>query len=181
MPSPPSQPQFDPGVVLLAERFDPLALLWLWFARRLVYPLIWIGITVAALASQMDDADMADIDTVSEAFRALLSPLAGFVIAIGLRLATSVVGLALAYRVTLSADAITLPFESQRAASLRSVVDRLLVTRAFRNLRWTKAVRQLADHRVGKAGRRFEVADRVVTVANVVLVVAMFAIVSIVS
>ena len=57
------------------------------------------------------------------------------------------------------------------------MVDRLLVTRAFRNLRWTKAVRQVAADRIGATGRRFDLADRAMTVANVVLFIALFVVV----
>ena len=175
---PANQTQFDPGAVLLPEWFDPRALLTVWCVRRLVYPVLWVGIAVAAVASSVDDVDLNELDSASEYLRALLSPLAGVVIAIALRLLSSLVGLVLAYRVMLSADAIRRPFESSRAASLRSLVDRIQVTRAFRNLRWTKAVRQEASDRIVAGSKLYEITDTALSVANVLLLVAMFVVAS---
>lgn len=181
MQTPSRPPQFDPASVVLPEAFDPRALLSVWCIRKSVFPLIWVGIASAAVADRLDDVDIRNFDTFTEALQALVSPLAGVIVALAMRLASSILGAVLAYRVAGSVEAIRRPFESGHARAARALIDRVYVARAFRSLRWTKAARQVASGRIGPSGRHFELADRMLSVANVVLLAMMIPVVAIIS
>lgn len=174
---------FDPGAFLLAGRFDPTALLGAYCVRRTFLPLVWIGLIGVAVASGSGRLDVGEIGSFGEALRALLSPAAGVIVAIAARLLAAAVGFVLAWRVARSIDVIRRPFGPGRVEAFQQLLDQVNVTRAARALRWTRAVREEASARLGPTGRRFELAERLLSFANValfgalVVVVVVFAVV----
>jgi hypothetical protein len=62
-------------------------------------------------------------------------------------------------------------FGSRDANAMYRTIDRYHVTRAYRELRWTKPVRAEAAERLGSTGRRFVLADRILTIVSWTLLV----------
>ena len=159
-------PAFEPDDALLPGRFDPTALLTTWCLRRSFYPLVWIGIIGAVASGGARDADQFSYDTLGEAVGALLSPLAGLILALGIRLLVAGIGFVLAFRVVWELDAVREPFGTGRAALLPRLLDQVYVARAYRSLRWTEAVRRAAVARLGRIGQRFDTAVQIIRYAN---------------
>ncbi len=78
---------------------------------------------------------------------------------------------ALAYPLTRWTAATDYATEKRDKSRYRLVRDRLYFTRAYRELRWTWAVRQVAIDRLGTTGRRLALVDPITRWSTVVLVV----------
>jgi hypothetical protein len=137
-------------------------LLTAWCCRKVAYPLIWIGIIGAVLTRRVEEA----AETPLLSTTALMSPLAGLALGIAARLLAGGIAFVLAYRLTGSRDAVDRSFGSRGANAVHRIIDRVHVTRAYRELRWTKPVRAEAAHRLGPTGARFALADHVLTVVS---------------
>lgn len=173
--------ELEPGAALLPERFDPAALLTIWCLRKAFFPLVWIGLIGAAIASRSGRIDAGSFDSFGEAAGAVLSPAAGVILALGFRVLAALVGFVLAARVTRSTESVRRPFGSGWSERISLLADELQVTRAYRSLRWTRAVRLEATARLGTTGQRFAAADRALARANVALLVALVAVVVVLS
>lgn len=163
--------RLDPEVALAPGRSDPMALLFVWCVRKSFFPLLWIGMMGAALTGQSDRVDLSRYTSFTEAFAALLSPLAGLVLAIAVRIAAAWMGFGLAYRITYFMRPLG---GSDDASRITRFTDQLHLARALRSLRWTWPVRTEAARRLGAAGRRLMIADRALSFANGLLLVALF-------
>lgn len=166
-----------PAAALRPGRFDPTALWLVWCLRRSFLPLLWSGLIGAAVVGQLEQASAEQLQTPGALIDALLSPLAGVVLALGARVGASALALALAYPLARRAA----PLDERRLVGALRVAlwaDRLYLTRAFRQLRWTTPVRDLAARRLGDTGRRLRRADLVLRVANPVLLVALVVVVA---
>jgi hypothetical protein len=137
-------------------------LLTAWCFRKVAYPLIWIGLIGAVLTRRVEQATETPLLSTA----ALLSPLAGLALGIGSRLLAGGIAFVLAYRLAGSRDAVDRSFGSRGANAVHRIIDRVHVTRAYRELRWTEPVRAEAAHRLGPTGTRFVLADRVLTVVS---------------
>jgi hypothetical protein len=128
--------------------------------RRLWVPSLVLGLAWLFLTGDISTVSVEDLDTAGELIAALLSPLAGVVIAIGVRILTGVLGFLAALpraRSELVAD------HERRAAIVARVSDLVFLTGALRSLRFTAAARDVAAARLGRAGPGALVVDRVET------------------
>jgi hypothetical protein len=105
-----------PALALRPGRFDSTALWMVWLLRRSIPPLLWSGLISAAIVGQLEQASAEQLQTPAEIVDALLSPLAGVVLAVGARVGASVLALALAYPLARSAAP---PDEHRRGSALR--------------------------------------------------------------
>lgn len=167
--------RLDPALALRDGSADAAALLTLWTLRRAVYPLLWVGTAVAAVAGRLDDFDAAQFQSVGTLVGAALSPLVGIVVAVGLRILTSWMALAWSYPLARDAQA-TAPHGARGRFRPGVWFDRLYLTRAYRQWRWTTAVRGLAAVRLGRPGQLLRRLDRALLYANVPLLTAAIAV-----
>jgi hypothetical protein len=168
-----SDEQFEPiapEAALRPGRRDPLALLAVWYVRKASYPLLWLGIIVAMLAGRADAIDLG-LHSPQTIVARLLSPLAGIILAVLLRIGAGLAGLALAYPLARAREASLSP-RTYFGAAIGRLSDRLNVARAYRALRWTHHVRQVAIRRLGETGLRLSRLDPVLDVAGVALFLA---------
>lgn len=160
--------ELDPAVALREGTFDATVLLLLWCARRAFFPLLWLGLTSATVAIGVIGRDPGGLEARVEELQAsgdwlgaLLSPLVGVIIAFALRIAVAGLSFAAAYplsRWNTPSDYA----EGRRSGSrLRLWRDRLYLTRAYRALRWTWAVRRVAVDRLGPTGGRLARCDAI--------------------
>lgn len=150
-------------------RGDPLTVLSLWCLRRTFTPLLFGGLIAATISGSYHSDALGALTSPGEILGAIFSPLAGVALALVVRVAVG----ALAF---LTAGALSVG--SVRAADGAPLVgrwrvwsDRARVTRAYRALRWTWAVRAAALARSGAAGRWLELVDRALMVLGVLLAV----------
>lgn len=129
--------------------------------------MLWLGIIGAILAGRADAIDVGFHSPESVVER-LLSPLAGVILAVMLRLSSALAGLAITYPLARAREAGLEP-RSYRGARIGVVLDRLHVMRAYRALRWTHHVRLVAHRRLGATGRRLARLDPIMDVTGVVL------------
>ena len=157
-----------PESALRPSPHDATALLVLRALRRSFIPLFALGLIGAWSTGDYTAAGFEALTSPEEWFSALLSPLAGFALAVLVRVGVS--GLALL---------LALPQVPGAGVGLgrrrwRAWVDRLQVAKAYRTLRWTWAVRAAAIERLGPRGRRLAVAEPLTRVAGVVLLLVWF-------
>lgn len=162
-PGEPAVPEIDADRFLLPGRGDPIALLTVSALRRSVWPLLWLGVAVAAAVGRTNEIQGVQASGISEWLDELASPLAGIVVALALRVLVALAGYGLAYRLTTSTrhDGTTL-----LARSWRTATDRYYLTRAFQSVRWSRIVRDAAAERLGPLGRRFRTLDAILGIAT---------------
>ena len=168
--------RLDPNAVLRDGEFDAGALLLLWCVRKAFFPLLWIGLTVALLTTQ-DVAQLGDeiqerienIDTPGEFLSALVSPFAGVLIALVVRLVVGALAFALAYPLARWNQSSDYARRGRPGSYLRLWWDRVYMTRSFRALRWSWVVRQEAADRLGRRGEILELCNPILTWANALL------------
>lgn len=163
------QRQLDPAILFRPGVFDAYAVLAVWYVRRLFIPMLWIGMIIA-IAAGPDHIAKVTLETPEDTWNALLSPLAGVVIAIALRIGATFAALLLA----IPASTAFGDRHQQRTSLGRrfgAISDRWNMASAFRSLRWTNDARAYAAARLGK-GRRVALLDRIYLVANITLPIA---------
>lgn len=158
-------------LVLRAGRSDAAGVPTTWCIRRAAIPFVWLGVIGAAVSGRANDLEGIDLTGVDEVVSILSSPLAGFALAILLRVAANWFGLMIAYPLARTAEKDTRRAEGRRLPTT-TLRDRLLLTRALRDLRWTTHVRRTAAERLGRTGRRLQALAVVLSAANPVLFVA---------
>lgn len=164
-----SPPRISPEAALLPGHRDPLALLVVWYVRKSSYWMLWLGIIAAMVAGQSGAIDLGFHSPESVLSR-LVSPLAGVILAVILRVTAGLAGLALAYPLARAREAHLAP-RRYRGRTIGTAFDRLHTARAYRSLRWTHHVRQVAIRRLGTTGRRLSRLDPAMDAANVGLLV----------
>ncbi|GII97858.1 hypothetical protein CLV28_2221 [Sediminihabitans luteus] len=153
--------QIEPSLVLRPGAFDPIALLVLRCLRRIVYPLLFVGFTIAWVNGDFTAEAFARLTTPTQYLDALLSPLVVVAFALGLRVVVAALGFVVA--IPLTADAWK-PGTDARTL-MRRMWDRYYLTSSYATLRWTWAVHQFAVARGGAAGTLLDVVERVIRVA----------------
>jgi len=130
--------------------------------RKSVYWMFFVGWTIGNLVAvsrrQEPDFDVSRGSVTSVWIVVLLALAIKFIVgwvALGMALP-----LALAHEPNLS------PRENF-GSSIGVFFDRLHLARAFRSLRWTHHVRQVAQHRLGEQGRRLGRLDPILDVINI--------------
>lgn len=174
----------DPAVALRHGKADPAAVLLLWCLRKAFYPLLWLGLIVAVLGGHTDEiaeaggasAYVTSFDSAGEFFAALLSPLVIVILAVGLRFAVAGSALALAYPLTRWSKPADYAHGRKRQSRTRLWSDRWQLTKAYRALRWTWAVRQVAVSRLGRLGRQLEACGPMMRWASIGLFIAYIAV-----
>lgn len=162
--------QLDPAILFRPGDVDPLGVLGLWYVCKLFVPTLWVGLIIAIVADPNNSASIT-LETPEDTWNALLSPLAGIVIAIALRVGANLGALAFA----LPASAVFgARVDSKRSIGRRlgQLNDRFYIAGALRSLRWTDEARAYAVSSMGARGAVFPHVDRAFVVANVVLPVA---------
>ncbi|MGA7757364.1 MAG: hypothetical protein WCA57_05925 [Ilumatobacteraceae bacterium] len=106
----------------------------------------------------------------------LLSPLAGLVLAVVVRLGSNMVALALAYPLTRDYGAHLEP-RTGLGSGIGVWLDRRNLAKAYRSLRWTHHVRQEALRRLGPSGDRVSKLDPILDVVNIATFVVMVVVV----
>lgn len=177
-------PPVRPADALRPGRFDPTVVLVLWCVRKSFFSILVVGLTIALVAYQ-DAADLEaqldGFDTPAALWSNLLSPLAGLVVAVLVRIVANLAGLVAAYPLTRWTKATDYATQRRRRNSFRLWMDRIFMARSFRALRWTSAVRMVAADRLGETGRTLRACDNILTwvaVAAVVGLVATSAVIS---
>jgi hypothetical protein len=180
MATPQTVEELDPAVALRPGRFDPAAVLVLWCVRKAFYPLLWLGLIFATAGGRADEIDEAGgvaeyigtLDSASEIVAAALSPLVIVLLAFGLRIAVAGLAFALAYPLTTWNQPSDYAHGRRTRSRSRLWSDRWHLTRAYRALRWTWAVRQVAAERLGEPGRRLLRCGPVLRWASILLLTA---------
>lgn len=131
-----------------------------WLARKSAYWMGGLAVVLAAVAHQRD---------VSWGFD---SPAAvAVLLGLALRVGSAWLGLALAYPLTIDYEA-DLDERSGFGSTIGKWLDRRQLAKGFRALRWTHHIRQAALDQLGTTGDHLRGAERVVDVANIVVVAA---------
>lgn len=142
-------------------KVDARFLLILWCARRAFFPLLWFGLAVASgallLVRNVDADEMtAEIELLSsqgDLFGAILSPFAGIALAFFWRIGVAFVAFLAAYPLARGHRLIRTADQSALSYYFRTWWDRLFLTRAYRAVRWTWAVRVEAVALAPRMGR----------------------------
>lgn len=169
-----TRPRLDPAILFRTGTFDAWAVLGVWYVRKLFVPVLWIGMMVAIIADPRHVANIS-LESPEDTWHALLSPLAGIVIAIALRVGANFAALLLALPASAAVDERLQPRVSL-GRRIGTWSDRLNVASAFRALRWTYDARQFAIERLDTHGRAFATVDRGFVAANVLLPVVTIAV-----
>jgi hypothetical protein len=128
--------------------------------RRAFVPLLWLGFAFATLVVAVfrnQDAEtvvdeLAQLEGIGDYIGAILSPFAGVVAAFLLRILVGLLAFAAAFPLSLHRDSGDYGAKRRSTRWMQLWRDRLYLTRAYRALRWTWAVRQVAAERTGRTG-----------------------------
>jgi len=171
----PIQHPIDPAAAVRGG-FDAAALLVLWFLRCAAPALLIGSLIYAWLVSESRFEAIPEMTSPGQAVRALLSPFAGVAVAIILRFLVGLAALALAYPLSRRATGSSMGPDSKHRP-FQVWADRLHLIRAYRSLRWTSTVRQLAATRLGRRGRVLGWSGPALLITDVVLVIALLVVV----
>jgi hypothetical protein len=169
------RPRIRPDLALRPGTADARNLLIVWYLRKSVYGLVALGIIGGAITRTNLDVDWTSGDAVMSR---LWSPLAPLVIGLVLRLAANFAALLLALPLARAYE-VGLSPRTNFGSGFGHMLDRLNLARAYRALRWTHHVRQLALTRLGEKGRKVARLDPIMDVTNITLwVVAVVALIA---
>jgi hypothetical protein len=156
--------RIQPAAALLPGRADPARLVAVWFARKSFYWMLFLGLAIGVLVDRTlgNDAHV-ELGVSPGQLTDLFQPYALAVLALLVRLLSAWVALALAFPLALAHEPGLSP---RRPFAMGKLVDRIHVARAFRALRWTQDVRELALRRLEAAGWRLRRLDPMLTWAN---------------
>ena len=141
----------DPAAAVRSTS-DAAALLVLYALRCAVPTLIFAGLSYAWLVSEARFETFGDVTSPGQAVRLLLSPFVVVAVAILMRFLVGIAALVVAYPLGRRESGSSIgPGMSRRP--FRVWADRLHLVRAYRSLRWTSTVREIAAERLGRPGR----------------------------
>ena len=166
-----------PELALLAGTADARNLLNVWYLRKSVYGLVAAGLIGAALTRSNVDVDV-DWTSGEEVTSRLWSPLAPLVVGLLIRVGSSFAALLLALPLARAYEVGLAP-RTNLGSGIGHMLDRLNLARAYRALRWTHHVRQLALARLGGTGRKLSRLDPIMDITNITLwVIAVVALIA---
>ena len=113
------------------------------------------------------NSPVGTLDNAGEIIAAVLSPLV--LVAFGMRIVVAGLAFALAYPLTRWNQPTDYAHGRKRRSWIRLWSDRWHLTRAYRALRWTWAVRQVAAERLGELGQQLVRCGPVLRWASIVL------------
>ncbi len=175
-PVPDAGLRIDPVACLGPGRKDARRLLIVWFVKKSFWWMFFGGSALAAVVHAIERTDnkfqvrLSSPDTV---LSGLLSAFALVVLALLIRLMIGWVALGFAYPLARAHDAVLEP----RVGWNRrwgTFSDRYKVAKAFRLLRWTHHVRQVALDRVAPGPSWWRRVDPILDVVNVLAVIGFF-------
>lgn len=183
MPKPLSVQELDPAVAVRAGRVDSILLLSLGLLRRAFWPLLWVGLVVSTVAGETAEQEMDQVLRLAtegnqDFWGQLLSPYAIVILAFGSRLAVGGLALVIAYPLTRWSTLAHYDASRRWRSRIKLWRDRLHLTRAYRSLRRTDAVRSVAIERLGPLGSRMQLADRMIRLSGFVLFLLMIWVIS---
>lgn len=162
--------RIQPAVAIAPGTSDAKRLLAIWFVRKSFYWLFFlafaIGLTVSVVRHIDTEVDVTDPGS-------LTGPWALLLVALAVRFVSGWIALALALPLVFAHEPNLSPREDF-GSSIGLFFDRLHVATAFRELRWTHHVRQVAQHRRGETGRRLGKLDPILDIVNISMGVAAF-------
>ena len=158
----------DPSAAI-GGGFDATALLVLWLLRSAVPALLIVGVAYAWVVTETRFESIPDVTTPGQAVRVLVSPFVLVGIGIILRFLVGVAALVLAYPLSRRETGSSIGPGMPRRP-FRVWADRLHLVRAYRSLRWTSSVRQVAATRLGRWGRVLSWSGPALFVTDVVMI-----------
>ena len=161
------EPRVRPEHAVRPGRADARNLLAVWFIRKSFYALIAIGLIGAVVSRRVDDVGV-DVTSWESVTSEIASPMIGLALGLLARLGSGFVALWLAYPLARSYE-VGLSARTGFGSGIGKWLDRLQLARAFRALRWTHHVRQVALQRLGPSGRWVSRVDPVRDITNISL------------
>jgi hypothetical protein len=172
-PGPDTGLRIDPVACLGPEQSDARRLLVVWFVKKSFYWMFFGGAAFASVVHAVERVDndlQVRISSPDSVTSGLFSAAAFVVLALIVRLAIGWVALALAYPLARSHDAALEPRTGWNR-HWGTFSDRYKVAKAFRLLRWTHHVRQIALDRIAPGPSWWRRLDPILDVVNVLAVV----------
>jgi hypothetical protein len=126
----------------------------------------------ASSLSEVVQRELEDLDSLGEFVSALLSPVAGVIIALMIRLVVGAFAFGLAYTIARWNRPEDYAHGRRTASHVRLWWDRVYITRAHMSLRGSWGVRQTAAQRLGPRGTVLALCNPVLTAANIILFIA---------
>lgn len=163
-------PRVRPEHAVRSGRADARNLLAVWFVRKSFYGLIAIGLLGAVISRRVEDVGV-DVTSWESLTSEIASPMVGLALGLLARLGSGFIALWLAFPLARSYE-VGLSPRAGLGSGIGQWLDRLQLARAFRALRWTHHVRQIALERLGPSGRWVSQVDPVMDIANISLWVA---------
>ena len=168
--------RIDPVACLGPGRTDARRLLVVWFVKKSFWWMFFGGSAFAAVVHAIErvDNDFEVRVTSPDSVRSgLFSAFALVVLALLIRIAIGWVALGLAYPLARSHDSMLEPRTGVNR-NWGTFSDRYKVAKAYRLLRWTHHVRQVALDRVAPGPSWWRRADPIIDVVNVLAVIGFF-------
>jgi hypothetical protein len=165
-----TNPRVRPEHAVRPGRTDARNLLIVWFVRKSFYGLIALGLLGAVISRRVDDLGV-DVTSWDSLTSELASPMVGLALGLLARFGSGVIGLWLAFPLVRAYE-VGLSPRTGFGSAIGQWLDRLQLARAFRSLRWTHHVRQVALGRLGPSRAWVSRVDPVMDIANISLWVA---------
>lgn len=155
--------RIQPAAAIGPGTADAKRLLTIWFVRKSFYWLFFVGLTIGLTAAVIrhDDTDVEVTDPSSLTGTWIL-----VLVALVVRFGAGWIALALTAPMVLAHEPNLSP-RTNFGAGIGIFFDRLNLARAFRALRWTHHVRQVALHRLGDTGERLGKLDPILDIVNI--------------
>jgi hypothetical protein len=162
--------RIQPAAAVAPGTSDARRLLAVWYVRKSFYWLFFLGLIIGISVALVRDEGDTSVDIIDPGQFAdnVISPWALVIIALVLRLVVAWVALALTAPLVFAHEPNLSPRDNF-GSGIGVFFDRLHVARAFRALRWTHHVRQVALGRLGPTGDRLRKLDPVLDVVNITM------------
>lgn len=170
--------RIQPAAALAPGTTDVKRLLVVWYVRKSFYWMLFVGFIVAAIGQyvrQPDDSIELVLPSPAEE-PSVLATWALVFLAFGVKFVNGWIALALAVPMALAHEPSLEP-RTNFGSSIGVFFDRKNLATAFRALRWTHHVRQVALRRLGPTGEKVGKLDPILDIVNIATGVLMFIVV----
>ena len=175
--------RIQPAAALMPGHRDSRRLLTVWFIRKSFYWMFFLGWAVASLITYLEGNTVTgelNLSSPQSARDGLGAPGLALIIAIGIRWVNNWIAVALAYPLAVAHEPNLSPRDGF-GSGIGKFLDRLQIARAFRALRWSHHVRQIALKRLGSTGRALGRLDPILDIVNIVVAIGGLLVVGILS